>query len=144
MSRTGESRPLLRSQSTRESASVTFDDSSERPGAAAENAGAARFLTRSNSSISQVLQRFTRSERDRALQKEGVGPAAFLIRDAVLGDVENPASGACAPTGFGSSGRDSDTLLCLLLYIVQVPMILTPIQRRRWYVFVFCINACVL
>ena len=45
-----------------------------------------------------LLEKLTRSERDVALAKEGVGAAAFLIRDAVVGqDVENPAEGNYDP-----------------------------------------------
>ena len=62
-----------------------------------ENAGEAvrqsRFLHRHVSSFRRVLESFSKSEREEALRIEGVGPAAFLIRDAVLGEVENPAEG---------------------------------------------------
>jgi hypothetical protein len=50
-------------------------------------------------SSSSIWNRYTvtTSERQRALQKPGVGAAAFLIRGAVLGQVENPAEGAYDP-----------------------------------------------
>lgn len=51
----------------------------------------------SSSSFPNILARYTTSEREKALLKEGVGAAAFLIRDAVLGEVENPAQGVYDP-----------------------------------------------
>jgi hypothetical protein len=54
-------------------------------------------LGRSSSFLRQLLDHLSRSERDDALLKEGVGKAAFLLRDAVLEDVENPAKGAFDP-----------------------------------------------
>jgi hypothetical protein len=51
-------------------------------------------LKRKSSSFYQEL---TRSEREVALKRPGVGRAAFLIRDAILGEVENPAKGAYNP-----------------------------------------------
>jgi hypothetical protein len=42
-------------------------------------------------SISSFLkEQISPSEREKVLDRPGVGPAAFLIRDAVLGNVENP------------------------------------------------------
>lgn len=55
-----------------------------------------RQLLRSSSSISYVFQKFTRSEREEALKCEGVGAAAFLIRDAVLGE-DNTLTGFYDP-----------------------------------------------
>ena len=52
-----------------------------------------RVFGRHMSSFRKVFDSFSKSERDEALEMEGVGPAAFLIRDAVLGEVENPAEG---------------------------------------------------
>lgn len=49
-------------------------------------------LSRSESSVAQMFKRLTRSERATALSKEGVGRAAFLIRDAVLGSFD-PSAG---------------------------------------------------
>lgn len=48
---------------------------------------------------SSFIEHFTKSERDKALEKPGVGEAAFLIRDAVLGslEVDNPSEGAYNP-----------------------------------------------
>eukprot|EP00977_Amphora_coffeiformis_P023097 scaffold12184_cov164-Amphora_coffeaeformis.AAC.4 len=48
-------------------------------------------LLRSSSSLSDVFHALTKSEREEALKKEGVGGAAFLIRDAVLGDADASA-----------------------------------------------------
>jgi hypothetical protein len=50
-------------------------------------------------SLSNVLKEYVSSDSQRtlALRKPGVGPAAFLIRDAVLTEVENPAAGAYDP-----------------------------------------------
>jgi hypothetical protein len=46
---------------------------------------------RSQNSFSSILwEKFSPSERESALQKEGVGSAAFLIRDAVLGEEDLP------------------------------------------------------
>lgn len=42
------------------------------------------------------MHKLTKSERAEALQKQGVGGAAFLIRDAVLGDT-NPTAGCYDP-----------------------------------------------
>ena len=50
-----------------------------------------RSLFRSSSSLSNVFQALSKSERQEALKKEGVGGAAFLIRDAVLGDANASA-----------------------------------------------------
>ena len=53
-------------------------------------------LLRSSSSLSDVFQALTKSERVEALKKVGVGGAAFLIRDAVLGDA-NASAGSYDP-----------------------------------------------
>lgn len=66
--------------------SVHFGDDSTR--------SISRVLMRS---ASAYVENFTKSERDRALRKPGVGEAAFLICDAVLGSVDNPAEGAYNP-----------------------------------------------
>jgi hypothetical protein len=55
----------------------------------------AHELTRSAREHAHEL---TRSARERALFYEGVGPAAFQVRDAVMGyEAENPAEGAYDP-----------------------------------------------
>ena len=41
--------------------------------------------------------RESKTRRQKALEKDGVGPAAFLIRDAFLGLLENPSEGAYNP-----------------------------------------------
>ena len=88
----GENKPLLRKPSGNNN-SVHFSDTVEdslrdRAIQSSQN----RTLEHSSSSLSFVFQKLTRSERAEALQKEGVGGAAFLIRDAVLGN-SNPAAG---------------------------------------------------
>jgi two pore calcium channel protein len=56
-----------------------------------------RRLESSASSIRSFIHHLTHSERDRVAQEKGIGAAAFLVRDAVLGQVENPAEGAYDP-----------------------------------------------
>jgi len=47
---------------------------------------------------SSYLEHFTKSERDHAIELHpGIGDAAFLIRDAVVGETENPSEGAYNP-----------------------------------------------
>lgn len=102
MTSEGEQRPLLpKKQSS--GGSVRFSDSvvdrfrdesslSTLPPAFGEIAPDRR-LAHSDSSAALIFQRLTKSERAEALSKEGVGGAAFLIRDAVLGNA-NPSAGA--------------------------------------------------
>ena len=96
----GEQQPLLRKtrgsvrfneDSLRETSSSTRPLTTTSTTASSDNNERRSFL-HSSSSLSQVFQKLTRSERVEALQKEGVGGAAFLIRDAVLGDA-NPTAG---------------------------------------------------
>ena len=91
----GEKTPLLSSNNKSESVlsgrSVRFDEESERRSESQRSKGLA-FR-----SASSYLEHFTQSERDRALKQPGVGKAAFLIRDAVLGDQENPSEGTYNP-----------------------------------------------
>jgi hypothetical protein len=62
------------------------------------NHGSSFLFGRHAASFRVVIENFSKSERDQALQIQGVGPAAFLIRDAVLGqEVENPAEGEYDP-----------------------------------------------
>lgn len=82
-----EQEPLLRKSSTNNS--VRFSETDEVLEPDTENGkafSAARRILRSSSSLSSVIKRFTRSEREHALKKEGVGVAAFLIQDVVLGE----------------------------------------------------------
>lgn len=83
-----ETQPLLRKSSTGNN-SVRFSQTSEILGESERALDPVHpgGLSRSSSSISNVLERFTQSQREEALQKEGVGAAAFLIHDAVLGDL---------------------------------------------------------
>jgi hypothetical protein len=60
--------------------SVSFDPQT------AGLADSARSTWSQNSFSSNVWEKFTPSERESALRKDGVGSAAFLIRDAVLGE----------------------------------------------------------
>lgn len=73
-------------------------------------------LSESWSSHRSVLGLLTHSARDEALQREGVGRAAFLIRDAVIGeDAENPAEGAYDPYEYQSSEfelRNTISIVC--------------------------------
>lgn len=96
-----EQKPLLHHRPT-ESASVRF---SQRLVKVGENGHAEeededptpstrRMLFHSNSSLSGVFEALTKSERQEALKKEGVGGAAFLIRDAILGD-SHASVGTC-------------------------------------------------
>lgn len=83
-----EKQPLLREAST--SNSVRFSQASEG-GEESFNGGgksssSSMPLFRTSSSLSDVFKKFAQSDRDRALEKAGVGGAAFLIHDAVLGD----------------------------------------------------------
>lgn len=57
------------------------------------------FFTFCNASrLAGFYKELTKSERELlALKRPGVGKAAFLIRDAILGDVENPAKGTYNP-----------------------------------------------
>lgn len=83
--------PLSPLRSSEEgSTSTTADYMSARDGQHQQHD---RFFGRHASSFRKVLESFSKSERDDALEIEGVGPAAFLIRDAVLGEVDNPAEG---------------------------------------------------
>lgn len=87
----GEKMPLLSSfrknNSVTSNRSVHFGEESSRP-------ESFRLVHHASS----FIDHFTDSERDKALEKQGVGEAAFLIRDAVLGsEVENPAEGAYNP-----------------------------------------------
>lgn len=66
----------------------------------------------SDASIRAILRNFSRSQRDKALNKPGVGQAAFLIRDAVLGEVENPAEGAYNPYDSKDSLRSELAVFC--------------------------------
>lgn len=67
-----------------------------------------RTFDHSSSNILSVNSLFHVTEKKRllALAHEGVGGAAFLIRDAVLGSVENPADGAYDPY----ANPDAETL----------------------------------
>ena len=85
-----EKQPLLssfrKSDSVISNRSVTFGEEVASPSKRAPLRSASSFM-----------RHFTDSERLEALEKPGVGAAAFLIRDAVLGDTENPAEGAYDP-----------------------------------------------
>lgn len=74
-----------------------------------------------HSYASTILEQYylnfsTNSERDIALSKEGVGAAAFLIRDACCGDpltVENPAEGTYDPYQYPEAKlRNTVSVLC--------------------------------
>ena len=71
-------------------------------------------LLRSSSSLSHIFNTFTRSERrQEALKQDGVGGAAFLIRDAVLG-LKNQSAG----TWWDLASFFVVLLLLLLLFFV--------------------------
>jgi hypothetical protein len=55
-----------------------------------------RLFHRSSSLVESIFH-VTETERQEALQHKGVGQAAFLIRDAVIGSSENPSEGAYDP-----------------------------------------------
>lgn len=81
-----ESSPLLDADSHYITRSVSFDPQTETAGLADSTRS-----TGSQNSFSSILwENFSPSERESALQKDGVGSAAFLIRDAVLGEEELP------------------------------------------------------
>jgi hypothetical protein len=64
--------------------SVSFDPQT------AGLADSTRSIGSQNSFSSNLWEHFSPSERVRALHKEGVGSAAFLIRDAVIGEEDIP------------------------------------------------------
>lgn len=78
--------------------------------------------------IESLAESKERQERRRKLHTSNVGAAAFLIRDAVLGDqVENPAEGAYNPYH-----QDNES---------QVTMNQISIQCRRWCSFSILIHS---
>lgn len=91
-----EATPLLSSFQKSESAisgrSVRFDEDSSRRSESQRS-----FVQHPFRSASSYLEHFTQSERDRAFKQPGVGKAAFLIRDAVVGSTENPSEGTFNP-----------------------------------------------
>jgi two pore calcium channel protein, plant len=95
-----ESTPLLRHS---ESSSVRFTKDTKPPSASE------RFRDFAN----LLFESFTEEARTRALEKRGVGPAAFLIRDAVLGEDEDPAEGAYDPYSQPEQGvRNVVSVVC--------------------------------
>jgi hypothetical protein len=89
--KSGEKMPLLSSfrknNSVTSNRSVHFGEDSSHP-------ESPRLVHHASS----FIDHFTDSDREKALEKPGVGEAAFLIRDAVLGsEVENPTEGAYNP-----------------------------------------------
>jgi hypothetical protein len=63
-------------------------------------------------SLHSIFQ-VTEAKRNKALEHEGVGHAAFLIRDAVLGLVENPADGGYDPYAHPDQERlNTISVLC--------------------------------
>ena len=69
------------------------EGSNETPSSRWEKIGA--ILKSGSTNFHDFLNLITLSGRSKALGHEGVGQAAFLIRDAFLGEVENPAEGTC-------------------------------------------------
>lgn len=89
-----ETEPLIRKTS-----SVRFServDSSDREEGQIPTPSERALLRTSSSISSYIFQKFTQSERQEALKCEGVGAAAFLIRDAVLGE-DNTLTGFYDP-----------------------------------------------
>lgn len=107
-----EGTPLLssfhRSASAVSGRSVRFDEDSQR-----SSESQRRRLLHPFRSASSYLEHFTQSERARALQQPGVGKAAFLIRDAIVGSTENPSEGAFNPyENPGSPLRNTISIIC--------------------------------
>ena len=102
MSTSGEQQPLLKKKESGAS-SVHFsdrvvDDSLRDQSSLGQLTGEDDLpqrgsLVKSESSVARMFHALTKSQRDQALARPGVGGAAFLIRDAVLGNA-NPAAGA--------------------------------------------------
>ena len=71
--------------------------------------------------VSSFMDHFTDLERDKALEKPGVGEAAFLIRDAILGsEVENPAEGAYNPyQNQDHAFKNTVSIVCRRLCAIQ-------------------------
>lgn len=122
-----EGTPLLSSPSQRSesvvserSSSVRFSDtvapcaseraSSNDSGNSSSNPSTYRILQRRTSST--LYAKLTQSEREQALERPGVGQAAFLIRDAVLGEVENPSEGAYIPYSTNEEFRNVVSIAC--------------------------------
>ena len=83
----GEGEPLLRSSSV---------ISSTRSVDSTSGGGYFGFSSHWLNTANRDRQELFRSERDRAVEK-GIVQAAFLIRDAVLGESENPSKGTYDP-----------------------------------------------
>lgn len=94
--------------------------------------------------LSTILHHLSGSERDTALEKPGVGHAAFLIRDAVLGEAENPAAGAYDPyDNLESAWRNEISVVCRricanrwFLYSMRIcvwtMLVLTFVEPPHW------------
>jgi hypothetical protein len=127
-----EKEPLIR-----KSSSVRFservDSTSEREEGQIPTPSE-RALLRTSSSISYIFQKFTQSERQEALKCEGVGAAAFLIRDAVLGE-DNTLTGFYDPyDNPGSDFRNLISVICRRL--VSYPPLMRLESAFVWLLIV--------
>lgn len=140
--KTSEGTPLLssfrKSESAVSSRSVRFDDDSSR------RSETQRPSLHPFHSASSYLEHFTQSERDRALKQPGVGKAAFLIRDAVLGTTENPTEGTYNPYENPDAPlRNTISILCrrvcasrgfrkFIYFVVWILVVLSFFEPPAW------------
>jgi hypothetical protein len=138
-----EGTPLLsafnRSASAVSGRSVRFDEDSQRSSESQRGR-----LLHPFRSASSYLEHFTQSERTRALQQPGVGKAAFLIRDAIVGSTDNPSEGTFNPYENPNTPlRNTISIICrricakrsfirFIYFVVWMLMFLSFIEPPSW------------
>jgi hypothetical protein len=77
-----------------------------------DSTSSVRWAESARSVSSALLEKFTKSERGEALMRQGVGPAAFLIRDAVMGVEESLHDGHYDP--YADKENETRSLLSII------------------------------